>query len=696
MTKKQYKTLPGRAHPIGPTVDKEGVNFSLFSENAYSVELLLFDSHDDTAPSQIIPLEGCEHNTFHFWHCYVKGLKPGAHYAYRVDGPQNIHAGHRFDKEKVLLDPYAKGYTNTLWDRVKACLPGDNLDSSMRAVVIDPDEFDWEGVTSPQTPMKDSIIYEMHVRGFTRSETSAVKHPGTFRGAVEKIPYLKELGVTAVELLPIFEFDETENLGSGPNGEKLTNYWGYSTIGFFAPDSAYCVNPHTGDHLNEFREMVKEFHKAGIEVILDVVYNHTNEGNHQGPTISFKGIDNKTYYHHVYNDPQYYMDYTGCGNTVNCNHPVVEKFITDSLEFWVKEMHVDGFRFDEGSILSRGENGASMAHAPVIWNIELMETFADTKLIAEAWDAGGLYQVGSFPGYRWAEWNGKYRDAARKFVKGDSGMIGEIASRIAGSADIYQPTGHSPENSINFITCHDGFTLKDLVSYASKHNDANGEGNRDGIDDNQSWNWGSEGETDNEGINTFRTRQMKNFAALLLLSQGVPMILGGDEAARTQRGNNNAYCQDNTISWIDWDLTDKNSDQFNFFKQMIALRKSCSALRRADYFSGKTNRNGFSEIQWHGCKLHEPGWSDNSSRVLAFTLASFEKGEPDLHVIFNMSSEALPFELPSLKKGNWKRFADTSLSPAEEIVAPGKESVEIKENCYTANPFTTIILTSYK
>ena len=571
MNKKQLAVTSGKAHPLGATVEKQGVNFSLFSENATAVELLLFDGHDDTKPFKTISLDGDENKTFHFWHCFVKDLKPGTHYAYRIDGPSNINDGHRFDKEKVLLDPYAKGYTNTLWDRVKACQPGDNIKTSLRGVVIDQNEFDWEDDKAPGTPMKDSVIYEINVRGFTQSDNSGVKNPGTFKGIIEKIPYFKELGITAVELLPVFEFDEKETVGMSPNGNPLKNFWGYSTIGFFAPDSSYCVNPEQGNHLNEFREMVKALHKANIEVILDVVYNHTNEGNHQGPTISFKGIDNKNYYHHVWNDPQYYMDYTGCGNTVNCNHPVVSKFITDSLEFWVNEMHVDGFRFDEGSILSRGENGAPLAHAPVLWNIELMETFAETKLIAEAWDAGGLYQIGSFPGYRWAEWNGKYRDAVRGFIKGDKGLVGEIAARISGSADLYQPTGHTPENSINFITCHDGFTLNDLVSYASKHNDANGEGNRDGITDNLSWNWGVEGETDNEGVICFRKQMMKNFASILLLSQGVPMILGGDEVARTQGGNNNAYCQDNEISWFNWELENENSDLFNFFKQLISF-----------------------------------------------------------------------------------------------------------------------------
>jgi len=692
---KQYPVLAGKAHPLGATPTDRGINFSLFSEHATQVELLLFTAHDEAEPFQRILLGGKEHQTFHFWHCAVEGLKPGVHYAYRVDGPQNLGKGHRFDREKVLLDPYAKGYNNSLWDRGAACRPGDNLATSMRGVVIDPDDYDWENDQPPRTPMKDTIIYELHVGGFTRSNSSKVKHPGTFSGIIEKIPYLKELGITAVELLPVFEFDEKEILQKMPDGRTLTNYWGYSTIGFFAPAANYCVCPEMGDHLNEFRDMVKALHRAGIEIILDVVYNHTNEGNEQGPYLSFKGIDNKNYYHHVANDLQWYMDYSGCGNTLNCNHPVVGKFIIDSLRFWVEEMHVDGFRFDEGAILSRGENGAPMVHPPILWNIELMDLFADTKLIAEAWDAGGLYQIGTFPGFRWAEWNGKFRDAARRFIKGDKGMTGEIASRISGSSDLYQATGHTPENSINFICCHDGFTMKDLVSFAHKHNESNGEGNRDGNDENLSWNWGVEGETQDAGIIAFRKQQMKNFAAILLLSQGVPMILGGDEIGRTQQGNNNAYCQDNEISWHDWQLVSQNKDLFNFFKNMIALRKQCSALRRGVFFAGEINDKGFADIEWHGCRLNEPDWDNPGSRVMAFTLASFAQEEADLHVMINMSPDALEFDIPNLANGQWKRFADTSLPADMAIEEPGKETVRINGQSYLVNGFSIVILTTY-
>jgi glycogen operon protein len=692
--KRNYEIEQGKAHPIGATVNSNGVNFSLFSENASGVELLLFNNHDDSKPFMSIELDPDKHRTFHFWHVFIKDLKAGVHYAYRVDGEENYTEGFRFNKNKVLLDPYGKGYTSTLWNRVDACNAEDNLKTSMRSVVIDPENYDWEDDKSPRFSMSNSIIYEMHVAGFTKNTNSKVKHPGTFKGVIEKIPYLQELGITAVELLPVFEFDEDEILRVTEDGNVLKNYWGYSTIGFFAPESAYCVNPEKGNHLDEFRDMVKALHKVGIEVILDVVYNHTNEGNHQGPCICFKGIDNKVYYHLVENDKQYYMDYTGCGNTVNCNHPIVEKFITDSLEFWVKDMHVDGFRFDEGSILSRGENGNPLPHPPVLWNIELMDTFAETKLIAEAWDAAGLYQIGTFPGYRWAEWNGKYRDCIRRFVKGDTGLINEVASRISGSADLYQPTGHTPVNSINLITCHDGFTMKDLVSYNYKHNEANGENSRDGIDDNDSWNCGVEGETSNKAIEKFRIKQMKNFATILLLSKGVPMILSGDEVGRTQRGNNNAYCQDNELNWFDWTLPETNKELFRYFKLMIKFRKNNNQLTNGNFFTGQLKNKQFKDIEWHGCKLNLPGFNDPNSRVLAFTIASTNKNENNIHVIINMEDGELDFEIPELMDGkSWKRFVDTALEYPNEIVEHGEEET-IKNKSYSVNAHSIVILIS--
>jgi isoamylase len=662
-----YQIEAGHPHPLGATVTAAGVNFSLFSENATGVELLLFERHDSLEPFQQIKLDPLVHKSFHFWHVHVRGLKAGAQYAYRVDGPADLSAGHRFNPSKVLIDPYARANTNTLWRRAAACGPEDNLAFSMRSVAIDPTGYDWEGDRPLDRPAEDSIIYEMHVRGFTASPSSGVAHPGTFAGVMEKIPYLIELGVTAVELLPVFDFDETDALREH-EGRPVYNYWGYSTLCFFAPQNYYCVSPEQGRHLDEFRDMVKALHKAGIEVILDVVFNHTDEGNDRGPVYCFKGIDNRTYYHLVPWDRQYYFDYTGCGNTVKCNHPIVEKLIVECLRYWAREGHVDGFRFDEGSVLSRGEDGAPLPNPPVVWHVELDEDLADAKMIAEAWDAAGLYQIGHFPGDRWGEWNGRYRDDVRRFVRGDAGLAGAVATRIAGSADLYQRRGQRPTNSVNFVTCHDGFTLNDLVSYDSKHNEANGERNRDGIDDNLSANYGAEVEA--SGLEELRTRQAKNFAAILLLSRGVPMILAGDEVRRTQRGNNNAYCQDNEVSWLDWSLVEKNRGLLRFWRHMIAFRKAHRAVRWGQFFSGEVNERGRPDVAWHGCRLNQPGWNDPDARALAFTLAGFD-GEPDIHVMMNMYWEPLEFDVPS---GQWFVAVNTGAAEPDDIAEPGNEA----------------------
>ena len=602
-----HVVTPGRAHPLGAWPDDDGVNFSVFAQHATAVQLLVFDSIEAAEPSAVIDLDPETNRTFYFWHAHVSGVGPGSHYAYRVDGPDDVHAGHRYVPAKVLVDPYAKAISATRWQRGSACGPDDNVATSLRSVVVDLDDYDWEGDLPINRPMAESVIYEMHVGGFTRSPSSGVDHPGTFAGVVEKLPYLQDLGITAIELLPVFEFDPQELDRENPaGGGRLTNYWGYSTLGFFAPHSGYCTQPDVGSHVREFRDMVKACHRAGIEVILDIVFNHTTEGNHEGPTIAFKGFDNAVYYFTVPGAREFYMDYSGCGNTLDCNHPAVEKMILDCLMFWVREMHVDGFRFDEGSVLTRGEDGAPMAHPPVIWSIELGEELLDTKVIAEAWDAAGLYQVGYFPGHRWAEWNGKYRDTVRRFVRGDAGLVGDVAQRIAGSADLYQAAGRAPINSVNFVTCHDGFTLNDLVSYDVKHNDANGEGNRDGNDDNMSWNCGWEGPSDDPRLETFRSRQVKSFAAMLLLSQGVPMITMGDEVRRTQQGNNNAYCQDGPISWFDWDQVDRHDDVLRFFRRMIAFRAEHPVLHRKRYFTGEHNDRGIADLSWHGSRSTLP------------------------------------------------------------------------------------------
>jgi glycogen operon protein len=561
----------------------------------------------------------------------------------------------------------------------------------MRSVVIDMSDYDWEGDQPLHRPMEDTIIYEMHVKGFTRSNSSHVQKPGTFSAVIEKIPYLKELGITAVELLPICDFDETEILRF-VDGKPLRNFWGYSTLGFFAPQAEYCVEASSGAHLDEFRDMVKALHRAGIEVILDMVFNHTDEGNHLGPVFSFKGIDNNTYYLLEPFEKRYYSDFTGCGNTFNCNHPIPEKLIIDCLRHWVRDNHVDGFRFDEGSILSRGEDGAPLLHPPVVWQIELDEDLAEAKLIAEAWDAAGLYQIGRFPGDRWAEWNGRFRDDIRRFVKGDPGIVGGMASRISGSADMYQDDGELPVNSINFVTCHDGFTLNDLVSYNSKHNAANGEDNRDGIDDNQSWNCGFEGESGDAAVELLRERQIRNFATLLLISRGVPMMLAGDEIRRTQKGNNNAYCQDNELNWMDWTLLERNANLFRFWKRMIDFRKRHSALRSRYFFNGAVNERGLPDISWHGCHLNSPGWDNPDARALAMTIAGFN-GEEDLHIMLNMYWERLTFEVPLLENRGWYRAVSTAAPSPLDIAEPGSE-LPVEEDSYLVPALSIVILVS--
>ena len=684
-----FAPTPGSPHPLGPTVTPEGVNFAVFSQHATGMELCLFDSATAQRPFQTLRLDPVENRCFHFWHVFLPGAKPGLHYGWRVAGPEDPGAGHRFDAEKLLIDPYARGNTTALWDRAAACRPGDNTGAAMRSVVIDPGGYDWEGDRPLNRPMSETIIYEMHVGGFTRDASSGVAAPGTFRGVIEKIPYLKALGVTAVELLPVNQFDDSESREHA--GRRLMNYWGYSSMSWFAPHPGYCERPEAGAHLDEFRDMVKALHAAGIEVILDVVFNHTDEGNHHGPCFSFRGFDNATYYHLVPGQQDYYFDYTGCGNTFNCNHPIGAKLIVDALRFWVEEMHVDGFRFDEGSVLSRGPDGAPMRFPPVLWQIELDEALADTKVIAEAWDAAGLYQVGHFPGFRWGEWNGVYRDDLRRFVKGDPGLIGAVADRIAGSAGLYQQSGHLPVNSVNFITAHDGFTLNDLVSYDAKHNWANGEGNRDGVDDNASWNCGAEGPAGLE-VEALRARQIRNFATLLMVSQGVPMMVMGDELRRTQGGNNNAWCQDNPTAWFDWHLVEENADLLRFWQEIIAFRRRHPAIHRSRFFTGAVNDRGLADVSWHGTELGEPNWGDPDARALGFTLGGFGDA-PDIHVMVNMWWGALDMALPDVLGRCWHRVVDTARPSPEDIASPGTEP-PVDGSRYSVAPRSTVVLIS--
>jgi isoamylase len=696
-----YETRAGRTHPLGAVPDSDGVNFSLFSQHATAVELLLFDHPDDPAPAQIITLDPDTNRTYSFWHVYVVGLRAGAGYAYRASGPSDaVGAGHRFNPNKVLIDPYTLGVSRARWRRADACDGRDNLATAMRGVVIDAGDYDWEGDQPLNRPIADTIIYELHVGGFTRSPSAETDHPGTFAALREKIPYLRDLGITAVELMPIFDFDPTGIDRRDPvSGATLVDYWGYNPVGFFCPHADYCLSPGAGTHLREFRDLVKAFHRAGLEVILDVVFNHTTEGDQNGPTVSFRGLDNSIYYHLVPSNRAYYLNYSGCGNTVNCNHPVVEKQIVESLLFWVEEMHVDGFRFDEGSVLSRDEDGNVVDYPPVLWGVELSDALADTKTIAEAWDAGGSYQVGRFPGYRWGEWNGRYRDDVRRFVRGDGGLIGAVAARIAGSADIYQANGRLPTNSINFVTCHDGFTLNDLVSYNSKHNEANGEDNRDGTDNNLSANYGVEGPTDDPTINTLRERQIKNFATILFLSRGVPMLLGGDELRRSQAGNNNAYCQDNPINWLDWGLVDQHRDLLRFFQQLIGFRKRHRALRVDQFYTGETvNQRGLKDIAWHGRHLLAPAWDDPTTGLLAFTIGAPPTSDPadadeDLHVMLNLEAADATFDLPSADGRRWYRAIDTGRPAPDDILGPGAEAL-VADATYPVTSRSIVVLVS--
>lgn len=676
---KNFSVKPGSRFPFGATLDANGVNFSIFSRHAEGAELLLFERVDSAEPFQIITLDAEVNRSFFSWHVYVEKLRAGVYYNWRMNGPDDTRAsGCRFDANKALVDPWARAVSDQLWDRERARHPGENHDCCIRGLVVDT-HHDWEDDHYVNRPAEHAIIYELHVGGFTRHASSKVSHPGTFAGIIDKIPYLQALGITHVELMPVMAFDE-QDVPAGVAARGLKNYWGYSTHSFYSPHPGYCIAPEQGTHLTEFRDMVKALHRANIGVILDVVFNHTAEGGADGPVINFKGFGNEMFYHLESADRSRYRDYTGCGNTVNANHPLVSRYIADCLKYWVREMHVDGFRFDLASALARGEDGNPQYHAPVLWNIEFSSTLAHTGLIAEAWDAGGLYQVGGFPGYRWLEWNGRYRDVLRRFVRGDPGLIAEVATRLTGSSDLYQAAGRLPINSINFVTSHDGFTLYDQLSYNGKHNEANGEDNRDGHDDNLSWNCGVEGDSDDENVRFLRQRQAKNFIALLLLSHGVPMLLAGDEVLRSQSGNNNAWCQDNELSWFDWTLTETNQEMLRFTREMVAFRKRHACLKRRRFLKGVASEGRkLPDVSWHGPQLNQPLWHDPQAQLLAYTLAAVDPDEEDLHIICNMSEHTHEVTMPTLPDSNWYLAIDTGALAPKDILSAGKQVIYMKQ-----------------
>ncbi len=679
-------TASGQSSPLGATAVPGGVNFSVYSRSASGVDLVFFDRDNDATPSRVVTLDPDANRTYHYWHVFVPGAKPGQLYGYRVRGPSDPASGMRFDPAKVLLDPYGRAVVvPASYSREAARREGDTGATAMKSVVADPHGYDWEGDAPLQRPASRTIIYETHVRGFTRHPSSGLseKTRGTYAGLIEKIPYLQELGITAVEMLPVFQFDAQH----APPG--LVNYWGYAPVSFFAPHQGYSSRQDPLGPVNEFRDMVKALHRAGIEVILDVVFNHTAEGDHTGPTLSFRGFENATYYI-LDKDRSRYADYSGTGNTLNGNHPIVRRMILDSLRYWVEEMHVDGFRFDLASILDRDESGNLLPNPPVLWDIDSEPALASTKLIAEAWDAAGLYQVGSFIGDSWREWNGRFRDDVRSFFRGDDGFVAPLADRLLGSPLIYGHKEREAEESVNFITCHDGFTLNDLVSYGGKHNEANCEHNRDGADDNRSWNCGVEGPTDNASVEILRNRQVKNFLAVTLLSLGLPMILMGDEVRRTQYGNNNAYCQDNEISWFDWTLVSKHADVHRFARLLNAhrlMRDYGPALPQVSLNQLLREANK----TWHGVRLGKPDWSVGSHSLACSV--SLRNGSGPLYVILNAYWEPLEFELPITGGEPWRRWIDTSLDSPDDIVE-WLDARPVTSYSYPAGPRSVVALFS--
>ncbi len=653
----------------------DGVQFVVYSRSATALRVLLYDRVDDAEPSEVIPLDPENDRWGDIWSVFVPGIRHGQLYHFQADGPFDPERGQRFDGRARLIDPYAKALAGRY-------LPGnDGIVRPPKSVVID-EAFDWQGDRHLRRGLADTVIYEMHVRGFTRDPSSGVRHPGTYLGVIEKIPYLKSLGVTAVELMPVHEFP-TES-PAGVRGERA-NYWGYDPMAFFAPHRGYAFGTEPGCQVREFKEMVRALHAAGIEVILDVVFKHTAEGNELGPTFSFKGLENRVYYM-LGDGGSSYRNYTGCGNTINGNHPIVRELIFLCLRHWVHNYHIDGFRFDLASILSRDRNGDILPNPPIVEVITEDPMLADTKIIAEAWDAAGAYQVGSFASLRWAEWNGRYRDDVRRYWRGDHAQTGHFATRLAGSSDLYGDNGRQPYHSINFVTSHDGFTLNDLVSYREKHNEANGEGNRDGDNNNFSDNYGVEGPTRRADIEALRSRQIRNLLATLLLSQGVPMVVSGDECRRTQRGNNNAYCQDNAISWFDWGLVEQHADLIRFVRELVRLRLDNPTLRRRSFLQGGTSDSGvLPDVEWFSPEgTHVDWYAGDASLVCFFGAPTRERlaveddvsaggaeGNPR-HVLIFSHAGTLPrtFQFPrpqAIASLNWRVFLDTGSRPPADI-----------------------------
>ena len=694
---KTYSLRAGSPYPLGFKIFEDGVNFSISSRHATHVELWLYQKADSKKPFQIIELDRNNNHTFFSWHVFVENLPAGVWYGWHIDGPSlTKESGLRFDKNKLLLDPWARAVSSKLWNRFKARQPGDNSQHAMRAMVVDNQDYNWDGDKPLAIRSEKAIIYEVHVGGFTRHSSSGVKHPGTFSGLIEKIPYLQQLGITHVELLPVMAFDE-QDVPDHTAERGLHNYWGYSTHSFFSPHPGYCVNPEKGTHVQEFRDLVKALHKAGIGVIMDVVFNHTSESGEDGPVINFKGIMGNSFYLTDKHDKRIFHDYTGCGNTVNANHPLVSNFIITCLEYWVREMHVDGFRFDLASALARGEDGTVLQDPPLVWGIELSEQLSRTKLIAEAWDAAGLYQVGSFPGYRWGEWNGRYRDVMRRFLGGDTSIISEVATRICGSSDLYQPQHRLPISGINFITCHDGFTLNDLFSYNHKHNEANGEDNRDGCSNNLSFNCGVEGPSNSVAVIKQRKQHAKNASTLLLLSIGVPMLLAGDEFLNSQNGNNNGYCQDNALSWLDWDQAQSNADNLRFVQMMVQLRKRHGSLMRRHFLTGETEAGQtLADITWHNVDPDQPfDWSGSQPQPLIYSLRATQEDETDLHIAINMTDQAWTLKLPVISGQGWQLAVNTALATPQDIITPEAQK-PFKTRHYQLVPRSIQVFESYK